>query len=275
MAEVSSSSYLVARDRGLPFRAIPVFLHRRFCHGFIYINTSKGIQKPTDLIGRKVGIQSFQVSANLWLRGILESEYGIAHKSIEWFAELDEDIEFTPPADLKLSRLRPSDSVEDMLVRGELDAVMHSDVMAPILNRDPRVGRLFPDFKKGEEKYYRKVGIFPIMHVMAIREDAVEKYPWIPINMFRVFNAAKAHAMKRMENPRLVPLAWYREAWEEQEEILGKDPWEYGLTEKNLNNLETLVRYSHQQGLIGRQIPMDELFLSVFQGRKRFDEVRI
>ena len=259
----------------MPFRAIPVFLHRRFRHGFIYINMSKGIQKPTDLIGRKVGIQSFQVSANLWLRGILESEYGVPHKSIEWFAELDEDIEFAPSADLKLSRLGPSDSIEDMLVRGELDVVMHSDVITPILNRDPRVGRLFPDYKKEEEKFYRKTGIFPIMHVMAIRGDVVEKYPWLPINMFRLFNEAKTYAMKRMENPRIVPLAWYREAWEEQEEILGKDPWEYGLEGKNRTNLETLVRYSHQQGLIGRQIPLEELFLNVFQGRKRFDEVRI
>jgi 4,5-dihydroxyphthalate decarboxylase len=274
IAEVSSSSYLMARDRGLPFRAIPVFLHRRFRHGFIYINTSKNISKPKDLIGRKVGIQSFQVSANLWLRGILESEYGISHKSIEWFAELDEDIEFTPPADLKLSRLGPSDAIEEMLLRGELDAVMHSDIITPILQRDPRVGRLFPDFKSEEESYYRKTSIFPIMHVMAIREDVIERYPWIPINMFRTFNDAKAEAMKRMENPRLVPLAWYREAWEEQQRVFGKDPWEYGLTEKNQHNLETLVRYSHQQGLISRETPLDELFLSMFQGRKRFDEVR-
>lgn len=275
IAEVSSSSYLMSRDRGLPFRAIPVFLHRRFRHGFVYVNTSKGITKPTDLIGRKVGIQSFQVSATLWLRGILESEYGVPHKSIEWFAELDEDIDFTPPPDLKLTRLGPSDSIEDMLVRGDLDAVIHSDVIMPILNRDPRVGRLFPDYKKEEEKYYGKTGIFPIMHVMAIRAEVVEKHPWLPINLFRAFNEAKTHAMKRMENPRLVPLAWYREAWEEQQEILGPDPWEYGLTDRNRNTLETLVRYSHRHGLISREIPLDELFLSVFQGRKRVDEVRI
>ena len=274
MAEVSGSSYLMARDRGLPFRAIPVFLHRRFRHSFVYINTSKGIEKPLDLVGRKVGIQSFQVTASLWLRGILESEYGVPHKSINWFAELDEDIEFTPPADLKLERLGPDASIEDMLVEGELDAVIHSDLITPIVKGDPRVGRLLPNYKAEEEKYYTKTGIFPIMHVMAIREDVLEQYPWVPINMYRVFNDAKAHAMRRMENPRIVPLAWYREAWEEQEKIFGNDPWEYGLTEKNRHNLETLVRYSYDQGLISRPIPVDELFVSVFQGRKRLDEVR-
>jgi 4,5-dihydroxyphthalate decarboxylase len=275
IAEVSSSSYLMARDRGLPFRAIPVFLHRRFRHGFIYVNTAKGIRKPTDLIGRKIGIQSFQVSANLWLRGILESEYGIPHRSLEWFAELDEDIEFSPPSDLKLTRLGPSDSIEEMLLSGELDAVMHSDIIAPILKRDPRVARLFPDYRKEEERYFQKTGIFPIMHVMAIREDVIEKHPWIPINMYRLFNDAKNHAMVRMQNPRLVPLAWYREAWEEQEDLLGTDPWEYGPSDKNRNSLETLVRYSHQQGLISRLIPLDEMFVSVFQGRKRVDEVKV
>jgi 4,5-dihydroxyphthalate decarboxylase len=274
IAEVSSSSYLMARDRGMPFRAIPVFLHRRFRHSFVYVNTSKGIRNPLDLVGRKVGIQSFQVTAALWLRGILESEYGVPHKSIRWFAELDEDIDFTPPPDLKIERLGPDASIEDMLVEGELDAVIHSDLIAPILKRDPRVSRLFPNYKGEEEKYFAKTGIFPIMHVMAIREDVVERYPWLPINMYRLFNDAKTHAMKRMENPRLVPLAWYRETWDEQQQVLGPDPWEYGLTEKNRRNLETLVRYSYEQGLISRPIPLDELFLSVFQGRKRVDEVR-
>ncbi len=275
MAELSGSSYLMARDRGLPFRAIPVFLHRRFRHGFVFINTGKGIGKPADLVGRKVGVQSFQVSANLWLRGILEHEYGVPHRSIEWFAELDEDIDFQPPQGLKLSRLGHDQSVETMLAEGALDAVIHSDLITPFLNRDPRVARLLPDYKEEEIAFYRKTGIFPIMHVMGIREEICEKYPWVPINMFRAFNEAKSNAMKRLENPRLVPLAWYREAWEEQQAILGKDPWEYGLTERNRTNLATLVGYSHEQGLISRNIPLDELFISVFQGRKRFDEVRI
>ena len=107
------------------------------------------------------------------------------------------------------------------------------------------------------------------MHVTAIRQKVVERYPWVPINLFIAFEAAKANAMKRMDNPRIVPLAWYREAWEEQEEILGADPWQYGLGEQNRRNVEALAGYSHEQGLTSRRLPLDELFLDVSQGRKR------
>jgi 4,5-dihydroxyphthalate decarboxylase len=269
VAELSSSSYLLAVDQGLPFRALPVFLHRRFRHGFVFINTTKGIQKPTDLIGRRIGVKSFQVTAILWMRGILEHEYGVPHKSIEWFAEIDEDVEFTPPPDLKLSRLPHDKSVETMLADGELDAVIHSDLLEVFVKKHPHVGRLFPDYKAEEIAFYKKTGIFPIMHVLGIKRDIVERHPWIPANLYRAFEEAKARAMKRMENPRIVPLAWYREAWEEQEEILGPDPWEYGLGDQNRKTLEALVGYSHEQGMISRRIPLDELFIDVSEGRKR------
>jgi 4,5-dihydroxyphthalate decarboxylase len=150
--------------------------------------------------------------------------------------------------------------------------VLHPDLIKPVRDKDPRVGRLFPDYKAEEAKYFAKTGIFPIMHVLGFKQEIVEKYPWVPVNMFMAFNEAKAVAMKRMENPRIVPLAWYREAWEEQQETLGRDPWEYGLTERNRKNLETLVGYSQEQGLIKRRIPLDELFLSVSQGAGRGDE---
>src|SRR5439155_19201029 len=110
-AEVSCSSYIVARDQGLAATAIPVFLHRRFRHGFVFVNTAKGITKPTDLIGRRIGIKSFLVTAIHWMRGLLEKEYGVPHQSVEWVAELDEDVDFKPPPGLKLSRLPDSKSV--------------------------------------------------------------------------------------------------------------------------------------------------------------------
>jgi 4,5-dihydroxyphthalate decarboxylase len=275
MAETSASSYVVAKDRGDPVTALPVFLHRRFRHGFVFINTRKGIKSPKDLIGRKVGIKSFLVTAGHWMRGILEHEYGVPHKSLQYFAELDEDIDFTPPADLNITRLPHDKSVEKMLAEGELDAVIHSSIIKPIAARDPRVGRLFPDFKAEEIAFYKKTGIFPIMHVLGIKQEIVERHPWVPINMFHAFQKAKAIAMARMANPRIVPLAWYREAWEEQEEILGPDPWEYGLGERNRHNVETLAGYSHEQGLTRRRMSADDLFVSVFQGRKRGDEFRI
>jgi 4,5-dihydroxyphthalate decarboxylase len=274
MAEVSASSYIAATDRGWPFKAIPVFLHRRFRHGFAFINTGKGITSPKDLIGRKVGTKTFLTTATLWLRGILEHEYGVPHKSVEWFAEIDEDVDFTPAPGLKLNRVAHHQSVEDMLAEGELDALLHADLIKPMLDKDPRVGRLFPDYKAEEMAYVTKTGIFPIMHVFGFKQEIVEKYPWVPVNMFKALNEAKAVAMKRMLNPRIVPLAWYREAWEEQESVLGADPWEYGDTPKNRANMGALAGYSHEQGLISRRLSFEDLFLDVSEGRKR-GELRV
>jgi 4,5-dihydroxyphthalate decarboxylase len=269
IAEVSCSSYLAARDNGLPFRAIPVFPHRRFRHGFIYVNAAKGLTKPADLAGRRVGVKFFLNSAALWLRGILQHDYGVPFTAMEWFTELDEDIDQAPPAGVRLARVPKGSTIVDMLLAGELDAVLHPDLIKPIRDKDPRVGRLFPNYKADEAAWFKKTGIFPIMHVVGLRQEIVDKYPWVPVNMFAAFNDAKAVAMKRMENPRIVPLAWYREAWEEQEDLLGRDPWEYGLTDRNRHTLETLGGYSHEQGLIKRRIPLDELFLSVSQGAGR------
>jgi len=269
MAEVSSSGYIAARDNGLPFRAIPVFPHRRFRHGFIYINTAKGITKPTDLVGRKVGVKFFLNSAALWLRGILEHDYGVPMKSIDWYCELDEDVDAAPPPGVRITQVPKGRTIADMLVAGELDAVLHPDLIKPVRDKDPRIGRLFPDYKTEEIAWFKKTDIFPIMHVVGFRQEIVEKYPWVPVNMFIAFEEAKRIGMRRMENPRIVPLAWYREAWEEQQGILGPDPWEYGLTKRNRHILETLVGYSHEQGLIKRRIPLEELFLSVSQGEGR------
>lgn len=275
VAEVSASSYLIARDNDLPFRALPVFLHRRFRHGFAFVNAAAGIETPQDLIGRRVGVKSYQVTAILWLRGILEENYGVPHKSIHWFSELDEDVSFERPADLKLETIPPEKSLVDMLCTGELDAVLHPDLIAPIRTKDPRVRRLFPDHRREEEAYYAKTGIFPIMHVMGLKREIVEAHPWAAINLQQAFEESKRRAMGRMENPRIVPLAWYREAWEEQEERLGPDPWAYGLGEANARNIGTLARYSHEQGLISREIPLDELFLPTSTGRKRGGDIRI
>ena len=275
VAEVSASSYLAARDNDWPFRAIPVFLHRRFRHGFMFINTGKGIKKPADLIGRKVGVKTLMTTAVLWMRGTLEHEYNVPLKSIEWFAELEDDVAVKLPADFKVTRLPDNKSVETMLADGELDAVLHSDLIKPFLAKDARVARLFPDYKQEEAAYFKKTGIFPIMHVLGLRQSLVEQHPWVAVNLFKAFNEAKAIAMKRMQNPRIVPLAWYRDAWEEQEKILGSDPWEYGLGAANRHNLQTLVSYSHEQGLIKKKAELEQLFLNVTQGSKRGVEFRI
>jgi 4,5-dihydroxyphthalate decarboxylase len=274
LAEVSCSSYLMAHDQGLPVDAIPVFLHRRFRHGFIFINTSKGIHAPADLAGRKIGLKQYQATAIVWMRGILAHEYGVPLDTVEWVCELDETIEFELPPHLKVTYLSQERSVEQMLADGELDAVLHPDLIHPLVDKDPRVARLFPDYRQEEIAFYKRTGIFPIMHVLGIKRELVEKHPWIVINMFNAFTTAKTLGMRRMANPRIVPLAWYREAWEEQEQVLGADPWEYGLSKRNCATLKTLIGYAYEQGLIRRKPSLDSLFLDVFQGRKRGVEFR-
>jgi len=275
IAEVSGSSYLAARDNDWPFRAIPVFLHRRFRHGFMFINTGKGIAKPADLKGKKIGVKTLMTTAVLWMRGILQSEYGVPLNSIEWVAELNNDVDVSLPPDIKYKLLQKDQSIETMLAEGELDAVFHSDFIEPFVAKDPRVARLFADHKAEEMAYYQRTGIFPIMHVTGIRKALADEHPWLAVNLFRAFNEAKTIAIKRMVNPRIVPLAWYRAAWEEQERVPGTDPWQYGLTDNNRKNLETLAGYSHEQGLIKKRPPLDELFLSVDQGFKRGGEYRV
>jgi len=166
----------------------------------------------------------------------------------------------------------PSKSIIGMLLDGEIDAVLHPDLIKPMREKDPRVGRLWPNYKAEEMTYYKKTGIYPIMHVVGIKQEIVDKYPWVPVNMYQALQESKAAGLERMENPRIAPIVWYREAWEEQDEVFDSDPWEYGLTERNRHNLETLVGYSHEQGLIKRPIPLEELFLDVGQGRRRGQE---
>ena len=162
-----------------------------------------------------------------------------------------------------------------MVATGELDACIHSSIIKPFMEGDPRVARLWSNFKNEEVNFFTKTGMFPIMHITGIKKSVVEKYPWVPINMYHALNEAKNLAMKKMVNPRIVPLAWYREAWEEQEQLLGTDPWKYGLGEKNRKTLENMINYSHEQALMKNKMSVDDLFLSVDQGRKRGVEKRI
>lgn len=266
VAELSMSNFLMAKFTGQPFAAIPVFLHRRFRHGFTFINANVGIQKPTDLIGKNVGLRNFQATSNLWIRGILEHEYQLPHRKIRWFTQDEEEVPFTPPQDLMLRRIPAGKHVEQMLVAGELDALIHPELIQPILDRDSRVKRLFENYKELEVDYYRKTGIFPIMHATAIRQEVVNRYPWVPASLMEAFERAKEQAYQRMANPRRVPLAWFRHALEEQEDILGKDPWVYGLGEANRKNLAALVQYSYEQGLIGRKMELEELFVTTARG---------
>lgn len=135
-------------------------------------------------------------------------------------------------------------------------------MIQPILDKDESVIRLFPNYRDLELDYFKRTGIFPIMHTTAIKQEVVDKYPWVAINLMQAFEESKKAAYKRMENPRIVPLAWFRYFLEEQEDILGKDPWPYGLSEINRRTLETLMQYSQEQGLLGRKMTLEELFIN-------------
>jgi 4,5-dihydroxyphthalate decarboxylase len=260
ICEGNVGAYFMERDHGAALTAIPVFLHRRFRHGFLFVNAKAGIRESKDLIGKKVGGTNFQPASNIWMRGILEEEYGLPHRQVTWVVERSEDVAFTPPKDLRIEMIAPGKKLDEMLAEGEIPAMLSPDLPKLFLKGDPRIARMFQNYKEIELAYFRKTGIFPIMHVTTIKQEIVDKYPWVPTNLVKAFDQAKTVAYRRIANPRVVPLAWVRTAVEEQERLLGPDPWVYGLGAANRKNLETVLRYTHQQGMISRTWPLDELF---------------
>jgi 4,5-dihydroxyphthalate decarboxylase len=260
VCEENVGAYFIARDQNHPITAIPVFLHRRFRHGFVFINTAAGIKSAKDLIGKQIGGTNFMPAGNIWMRGILEERYGLPHRTVTWITDRSEDIAFEAPSDLRIEMKKTDKSLNDMLADGDIPAMISPTIPRPFVMGDKRVARLFPDYKQVEIDYYRETGIFPIMHVTTIRQEIVDKYPWVTTNLVKAFEASKQLAYQRVKNPRMVPLAWVRTAVEEQQDILGPDPWQYGLTDANRKNLETIQRYVHQQGMVSKLRPLEEVF---------------
>jgi 4,5-dihydroxyphthalate decarboxylase len=260
VCEENVGAYFIARDQGHAISAIPVFLHRRFRHGFVFINSAAGIRSPKDLIGKRVGGTNFMPAGNIWMRGVLEEHYGVPHRELTWIVDRSEDIAFTAPPGLKIEMKGSDKSLSDMLADGDLPAMISPTIPRPFTLGDKRIARLFPNYKQIEIDYFRSTGIFPIMHVTTVRQEIVDKYPWVTTNLVKAFEQSKQLAYRRLANPRMVPLAWVRTAVEEQEELLGRDPWQYGLTPANRKNLETIQRYTHQQGMTSKLRPLAELF---------------
>ena len=260
VCEANVGAYFMERDHGTALTAIPVFLHRRFRHGFIFVNTRAGIARPKDLIGKRVGGTNFQPAGNIWIRGILEEQYGVPHKEMTWVVERSEDVPFTPPKDLRIEMIAPGKKLDVMLAEGEIPALLSPDLPRLFLAGDKRIVRMFPDYKEIELAYFRRTGMFPIMHVTTIKREIVDKYPWVATNLAKAFEEAKNIAYRRIANPRMVPIAWVRTAWEEQEEVLGRDPWAYGLNPANRKTLATVLRYTFEQGMISRMPALDALF---------------
>ena len=268
VCEFSMSSYLVTYDRQSaaqeltmePVAAIPVFPHRRFRHSFIFVNSAAGIESAKDLEGRKVGLRTWQATAGLWARGILQDEYGVDLKKVIWYLSDDEAIPAQLPEGFEMRRIPQGASVTQMLLEGQLDALIYPEMPSALLEGDSRIRRLFPDYKQQEIGYYQKTGSFPIMHTVVIKKSVLDEHPWVARNMLLAFRESKDLAFKRMRDPRSISLAWVRELIEEQERILGTDPWAYTFAD-NVAALETMIRFSHEQGMISRRMRPEELFV--------------
>ena len=264
--EYNGGHYVVQKAHGREdITAIPVFLHRRFRHGFVYINASKGITKPSDLVGKRVACRSIGAAAAYWMRAHLE-EQGAPHRSITWvIQDPDEASEQAP--DMKIEVVKGK-NVEQMALEGEVDAIMTPNVFEAHAKGDRRVARLWPNYKDVEIDYYNRTGFFPIMHVTTIPTKIVEKYPWVVESLTLAFEEAKQLAYQRLANPRNVPLAFCHTYREEEAALLGPDPWEYGLSDLNKRNYGALVGFVHDQVLAGPKPKLEDLFAKEAFGLK-------
>jgi 4,5-dihydroxyphthalate decarboxylase len=263
VCELSMASYLMVRDQqALPIIAIPAFPHRRFRHSYIFVNSQAGIEQPKDLEGKRVGIRTWQTTAGLWINGLLEEHYGVDITKIRWVRQDVEDVEFELPPAFTITQLTREDNVNDMLVAGEIDALIFPEIPTSFLKGDPRVRRLFQNPKAEEQRYFKATGHFPVMHTVVLKEELLAQHPWVANSMLKAFRASKALAWKKMEDPRRVSLAWLRELIEEQREPMGRDPWQYDLPSVR-HSIEAMIRYSHRLGMIRNQMAPEDLFFPV------------
>jgi 4,5-dihydroxyphthalate decarboxylase len=301
ISEMSFSTYIALRDQGRAhYTAIPVFLSRAFRHSAIFVRTGSGIASPTDLKGKRVGTPEYFTTMLVWLRGILSDEYGITPSDLRWrLGPLEQPVRQAPapsPAQPRSgrtvvthqnnqSRQQPvgggNENVEietipagktlaGMLAGGELDAVFSARPPSCFLHgEDGKEGvvRLFPDYRAAEQAYYRKTGVYPLMHVVGVRNSLVEQHPWIAGNLFNAFARAKDIAVADFEklSAFALTLPWIEAEYRATQAVLGEDIWPYGV-EANRKAIDTLCRYLHEQGFTGRRLSVDGLFAPGFAG---------
>ncbi len=267
-AELSMSSYCVtlARDNP-PFVAIPVFPSRLFRHSCIFVSAKSGIEKPEDLVGKRIGVPEYQMTAPVWIRGILQDEYGVDPTSVTYCTGgeeqpgREEKLKLDLPEQFRLERIGPDQTLSRMLADGEIDALHTARTPSTFYSEPNAVRRLFPDFVPVEKDYYARTGIFPIMHVVAIRREVYEANRWVAQSLFKAF----CEAQRRLYDELLVTaslktmLPWQIAAVEETVALLGNDWWPYGF-ERNRAAIDTFLRYHHEQGLSSRRLQPEELF---------------
>ncbi len=267
VTEISGSSYMMTLSRDeSPYVAIPAFVSKYFRHSAIYIRSDRGIEAPRDLIGKRVGMPEYQMTACLWARGLLEDEYGVRPRDIRWFTGGQEEpgrrerAKLTVDKDVSITPIAGDQTLSKLLDAGELDAVISARV--PSCYRvNPKVVRLFENFRDVEAAYFKKTGIFPIMHMIGIRTALLQTHPWLAVSTYKAFIAAKQIAIHELRNAgvHMVTLPWVYEQVLAAEELLSKDYWSYGV-EPNRAALEAMTRYSYTQGLAQRKLAPEELF---------------
>ena len=260
-SELSLSSYLIARTMGKPLIALPIFPARAFRHSCIFVNSRSGIREPRDLVGKRVALAEFQQTATVWVRGTLQHEYGVALEKIHWFTWAKTRMEIEMPRRYDVTQIPPDKAPDEMLATGDLDAMICANLFPSMLNGRPEIRRLFENYLEVEAAYFKKTEIFPIMHTVAMREELWKESPWIAVSLFKAFQRAKVQAYERLNDlsPYRVSLVWFREPVKQQKEILGDDPWPYGLA-KNRHVVETLMTYLYEQGLAPKKLAVEELF---------------
>ena len=268
IAELSFNSYMMATSRNeCPYIGIPAFVSRFFRHSSIYIRTDRGIRDPADLKGRLVGLPEYQQTANVWMRGIFKEEYGVDPADIHWRSGGQEQPGRDERTPLKLENgvdLQPiplDETLNGMLLAGKLDAVFSARALSSFVNGAPNIGRLFPDYRAVEKDYYRRTGMFPIMHLIGIRRTLAEKHPWLAGNVYKAFCQAKDLAMRDVREMGwpCLSLPWAEAEMRDAIELMGMDYWKYGVAE-NMRDIEVLARYSFEQGLLARRLSAAELF---------------
>ncbi|MBV9121291.1 MAG: ABC transporter substrate-binding protein [Chloroflexi bacterium] len=263
-SELSLSSYTISRSRGsLPLMAIPVFPSRYFRHSCIFVNPER-IKRPTDIRGKRIGVPEYQMTAAVWIRGMLADDHGVQPRDVQWFSGgvmtpgREEKLALNLPAHTSLTPVKER-SLNDMLLSGDLDGYIGARV--PGAFEEGKVVRLFPDYEQVEMDYYRRTGIFPIMHVIAIKEATLERNPWVAMSLFKAFTAAKDECLRQLLDSSALQCAlpWMWPSLERALSTMGPDWWPYGVGQSRAT-LDTFVRYMDEQSLTERPMAVEELF---------------
>jgi 4,5-dihydroxyphthalate decarboxylase len=249
------SSLRAARDESLV--GIPVFPSRTFRHSALYVRADGPLDDPDALAGGRIGVPEWTQTATVWVRGLLQDRYGVALEGVEWFQGGTNEPGRTEGVSVELPR-----GLNDMLVAGELDAVIAAHPPTEFQRASGRVVRLFRDHRAAEEDYYRETGVFPIMHVVAIRRDVHDAHPWVAMNLFTAFEEAKRRSLERaldLNAPRF-PVPWGPANAQRAAETFGGDFWPYGI-EPNRVTLDAFLGYAHEQGVCARRLAPEDLFV--------------